>query len=380
MINKYLKLLLADNKRVIIPDFGGFVVKRSAAGDIISFNSFLKFNDDLLANLIVEKEGLAKTQALKQIKEVVKEINTSLDEKGKFEIAEVGFLIKDKKGNIRFVDQIDEVVASVLPVGKEPKDETQQLEEVVSAEKEEDTSVTLVEENDIQNNEEDENPVPVTPEVEIIEEKKNRKFWIIFIVLLIAIGAWSISHYVFGEHDEKQTTELLDQSDTNVSVVDQLSQQHNSIIEKKANDQMNVKVSSNKKGFIARIVDFFKNLFSKNEKSVVTESAINEVSAENFVMQANQVDTIRGFIVVADKDISAKGKERYNVIIGSFSDSNNADKYNVELKEDGFASHVFDRYNGFKAVSMGAYPSLDIALKVCEQESYNTPEVWVLVK
>jgi hypothetical protein len=341
----------------------------------------LKINDDLLANLIVEKEGLEKTQALKQIKEVVKEMNTSLDEKGKFEIAEVGFLIKDKKGNIRFVDQIDEVVASRLPVEKEPKEKIQQSEEVVNDTEEEDTSATVVEKEVIQDNEEEENPAPATPGEEIIEEKKNRKFWIIIsIVLLIALGAWAVSYYVFGEHNDKQATELVEQSNTTVSVVDKLSDQHNSIIEKKANDQMNVKLSSNKKGFIARIVDFFKNLFSKKEKTVVPDGAINEEPTEIFVMQANQVDTIRGIIVVADKDISVKGNERYNVIIGSFSESNNADKYNVELKEDGFASQVFDRYNGFKAVSLGAYPSLDIALKVCGEESGNTPEVWILVK
>ena len=121
MIDKYLKSLLADNKRVIIPDFGGFVVKRSAAGDIISFNSFLKFNDDLLANLIVDKEKVTKDQALKNIKVLVGQINTSLDTEGKFEIEEVGFLIKDKKGNVRFVDEIDDVVASMLPSIEEKK-------------------------------------------------------------------------------------------------------------------------------------------------------------------------------------------------------------------------------------------------------------------
>lgn len=370
MISKYLKTLLADHKRVIIPDFGGFVVKRSAAGDIISFNSFLKFNDDLLANLIVEREGVEKSQALKQLKAFVKEINTSLDDSGKFEILDVGFLIKDKKGNVRFVDAIDDVVASVLPTEKD-NEKTQQSEEVPVNVKEE------AKENTPKNKEE----VPLVGTKGQDKEKKKATPWIIIAVIIIAIGAWAIVQNAVKNEASRATTEQVDSVSTTKSVAGQLADKHNILVEKKANDQINVSVSKDKEGFLKRIISFFKGLFSKSEKPV--ENDTSEKDTEEpvvYSMQPNQVDTISGILVVADKLISPKGKERYNVIIGSFTEKENAASFNLELIDSGFASEIFDRYNGFEAVSMGSYPSIDIAMKVCGEQLKETPDVWVLVK
>lgn len=368
MINNYLKTLLADNKRVIIPDFGGFVVKRSAAGDIISFNSFLKFNDDLLVSLIAAEEGVDKTQALKQIKDAVVAINTSLDTEGKYTIEEVGFLIKDKKGNIRFVDDVDDVAASVPPPVEQPKQtsETQQVLDKETA-KEEMMDTVQVEE--------------VSADEEVVtKQKKGGLLWIVLIVIFIAIGAWAISHYAFNKVGATSGIELAEGTDHNDGVGDQLSDKHSKLIEKMADDQMQEKAVSADKSFKEKVIAFFKGLFSKKEKATAPSVIDTAEVVIASVMAANQVDTISGILVVADKLISPKGKERYNVIIGSFTESENAKKYNQELIEDGYASGIFDRYNGFDAVSMGSYPSLDIALKVCGEALSQTPDVWVLVK
>lgn len=375
MINKHLKSLLADNKRVIIPDFGGFVVKRSAAGDIISFNSFLKFNDDLLADLFVEKEGVDKNQALKEIQSFVKLMNESLDSQGKYEIEGVGFLVKDKKGNIRFVDEIDEVVASVLPAEKEElqKEDVQQSKE---------DSVNDIEPEDITEEIVEDEALSVKEDAEkaAIEKKKKSRIWIVIIVILIAIGAWVISHHAFKHSDVAVNTELVEGASSSDGVSSQIAEQHNKLIEKKADERMNKELSSANKGFVARLVAFFKGLFSKTEIVESPKVEVKGMSDVSTVMLANQIDTISGILVVADKDISTKGNERYYVIVGSFSERVNANKFNRALVEDEYASEVFDRYNGFTAVSMGAYPSLDIALKVCGEELRKTPDSWILVK
>ena len=60
MIKNYLKGLIESNSRVIVPDFGAFMVQTSAKGKQISFNDFLKFNDGLLANEIIRAEKITK--------------------------------------------------------------------------------------------------------------------------------------------------------------------------------------------------------------------------------------------------------------------------------------------------------------------------------
>lgn len=370
MISKYLKVLLANNKRVIIPDFGGFVVKRSSAGDIISFNSFLNFNDDLLATIIVEQEEVDKSQALIKMKAFVIEINSSLDAHGKYEIEEVGYLVKDKKGNVRFVDVIDDVAVTEFP-DENTADDVQQKT---------DASVSGIEEVlDLIEDVKDVKKIDSTMG-EDNKKKKKRTPWIILAIIIIAITSWTVVQYVSNNGVNEDEIELVSGSDNEQSVGANLFEKHNKIVEKKANDQMNVSVTSEKQGLLRRIVTFFKGLFVKDAEPVSPVIEVEEVKAVEYIMVPFQVDTVSGVFIVADKNIAPKGKERYNVIIGAFTDKENAIKFNQELIEDTYASEIFDRYNGFNAVSMGAYPSLDIALKVCGEQLKETPDVWVLVK
>jgi len=389
MINTYLKILLADNKRVIIPDFGGFVVKRSAAGDIISFNSFLKFNDDLLLNLIVEKEGIDKMQALKKIKDFVGVINTSLDNQGKYEIEAVGYLIKDKKENIRFVEDVDtsippSVANEVTTQEAEVADEASRESETIEVEENSQSSEEVQEEDQtLTLTEPITEPITDSSEVQSEEPAKDRtrsKLWIVLIVILLLLGFWAVSHHIRDTKHSTNQTELVEGDKTTNDVADQIKDQHNKYIAEKADAEMNERLSSNDKSFFAKISSFFKGLFRKKKEAVAEPVEVVQEQAPKSVMQPNQVDTINGIIVVADENISPKGKERYNVIIGAFSESENATQYNKALRDDEYASEIFTRNNGFKAVSMGAYPSLDIALRVCGEKLEQTPDIWILVK
>ncbi len=321
MINKYLKTLLAEHKRVIITDFGGFNVKRSATGDVISFNSFLKFNDDLLANAIVEGEGVDKERAIKLIQKAVADINQSLTDEGKYEIEGVGFLMKDKKDNIRFVDEVNESV--VVEETKEESSASVPVVEVLEMENskaEEDEVVA----NEIINNENSSEDMKEEKTPPVKEEKKEEKkrwivLWIVLVVLVLLLVVWLL-------FSNKRSKKIVIQDTTK------------------------------------------------------TETVVKPSVTENYFMQPNQVDTVSGILVVADRHISPKGKERYSVILGSFLEKENAIQYNKQLRREGNASQVFDRYNGFTAVSLGGYPSLDIALRVCGEQLATTPGVWVLVK
>ena len=63
MINEYIKELISNNSRVIIPDFGAFMIQNSDNGKIISFNDFLKFNDGVLVNKIIVNEHILELES-----------------------------------------------------------------------------------------------------------------------------------------------------------------------------------------------------------------------------------------------------------------------------------------------------------------------------
>ena len=48
MISKYIKELIPGNSRIIIPDFGAFMIQDTPNGKVISFNDFLKVNDSVV--------------------------------------------------------------------------------------------------------------------------------------------------------------------------------------------------------------------------------------------------------------------------------------------------------------------------------------------
>ena len=100
-MDKYIAELLENNNRVIIPDFGAFIVKQ---GDVkgITFNEFLKFNDGLLINYVTERENIDKNEARKKVDEFVGDINTQLSQGIQRKIANIGYLYLDNHKKIQF--------------------------------------------------------------------------------------------------------------------------------------------------------------------------------------------------------------------------------------------------------------------------------------
>ncbi|MCF8234934.1 MAG: SPOR domain-containing protein [Bacteroidales bacterium] len=109
MIVKYIRELLKDHDRVIIPNFGAFLKSKGEIKKII-FNEFIKFNDGQLINLISEKEGFPVSDASKRVDDFVEKIKGELSEEEKIEFEGIGYLYKDDNGRIRFTDYGQETI------------------------------------------------------------------------------------------------------------------------------------------------------------------------------------------------------------------------------------------------------------------------------
>jgi nucleoid DNA-binding protein len=117
-ILSYIKELLLLNDCVIIPGFGGFVSNYKPArvqsaqftppSKEISFNEKLTFNDGLLVNHLVEKEGDNYLAISKKVELLVQELNYRLTDGETITIDGVGSLAYDDNENLRFNPAIRE--------------------------------------------------------------------------------------------------------------------------------------------------------------------------------------------------------------------------------------------------------------------------------
>jgi nucleoid DNA-binding protein len=100
MISKYIKELLENQNRVIVPDLGAFLHKGDSQ-KVIYFNEFLRFNDGLLLNYIAEQQKIDQIEAAKQLKAFVDEATKNLQARKQVTMEGIGSLYLDNNDKIQ---------------------------------------------------------------------------------------------------------------------------------------------------------------------------------------------------------------------------------------------------------------------------------------
>jgi nucleoid DNA-binding protein len=113
-LGKHISELLYDHDCVIVPAFGGFLASNQPARIVaanhaiyppyrlIAFNVFLKQNDGLLANHLVESKNIQYAEALHLINSFAESCIEALENGKQVNVNEVGTLFYDKEKNIQF--------------------------------------------------------------------------------------------------------------------------------------------------------------------------------------------------------------------------------------------------------------------------------------
>jgi hypothetical protein len=119
-LGHHISDLLYHHDCVIVPDLGGFVANAQSASisvqahtvappsKQIGFNQNLIQNDGLLANALVQKEGLEYNEAVQQLLAKARQYKDDLKQGRRVELLKVGVLYRDRSGNVRFVPNEDE--------------------------------------------------------------------------------------------------------------------------------------------------------------------------------------------------------------------------------------------------------------------------------
>lgn len=106
---------LRDNRRLVVPAFGAFVVKES--GEVL-FSELLKTDDGVLRGLLTAG-GLSELECAGLIDRFIFDARNALSDNGRFELGELGRLTVGGNGEIKLVSPIAEPVErTAMPKAK----------------------------------------------------------------------------------------------------------------------------------------------------------------------------------------------------------------------------------------------------------------------
>jgi nucleoid DNA-binding protein/cell division septation protein DedD len=370
-MEEYISLLLENNNRVIVPEFGAFIVKKRHPLSLV-FNEFLQYNDGVLIDLISKKENIDSDQAKIKIEQFIKKINDSLDKGEAFQILKLGFLIKNKSGKISLeesetsiigitkseekeisLDQdksmiIEEPVAEkeikkitnqpIVPPVQKIKEEAppeiskpveKKIKEPQSKENKKNKSDDSIKKKNIQE------PIETTPVIDYQTVPKSRKNIIIWILVIIGINA-AIIIYFFRYN---KLSDLF------------------------------LKTSINPEELIS--TDSIKPL---SEKALPVDSST--FTKENSIVENQQISKPDKPDI---KTIAPTGK-RYYIVAGVFREEKNAQNFVKELRNKGFNSEQFAKIGASYGVSYSVFESKDDAEKnLSKIKKEIDPGAWIKV-
>ncbi len=350
MISSYLKDLLENNNRIIIPDFGAFMIQDSPEGKQISFNDFLKFNDGLLVNQIIKTEKISKNQASDIIKEFIKEVEKSFAKNSPFEVKGIGFLIKDNQGNIKFEGKITSTQEKkVLPTDEKP-------------------TIVL-----------DEKPIsePKKAEPAIIKEVKEEKTTEI---------KSTEKPKAAVEKTEPPIKTVAQPASSSYTASKPNSTKSNLTPKKMKNNTTKIILISILAVLIIGgitgaffIFDLGEKIFHK--KTAATEIAIVDSTANSDTLALVETPVVEEPMIVEEPTVkNDPNTKKYYIVAGSFKKASNAERYNKKLTADGYSSEIVMRSNGFHIVTYKMVYNRNDAKEEWKKLREINPETWIYIK
>lgn len=350
-IEKQISELLFEHDCVIVPDFGGFVCNISSASihpskhqfrppyKKISFNRNLKNNDGLLANQIVQAQGITYTESNRLVSEYVQNLNYILSTEKRFVVNAVGTFYIGAENTLHF--EQDETV-NYLPdsfglytfnsplIKREPierKMERKLIDKVIVPSKEKTESAPS-------------------------KRKPVRYALATAAVLLIAFFIWAPF--------QANLIKNIDYSSLNPFAVK--LQPHYQPSDTEQPDPDEAKSDLNKMLAMAS-KDTLRYL------NIVIDGYIP------IVVQLNADETK----VVKTKRKDSNTKNHFHIVGGAFAVSENAEKFYNKLIKEGYVAIIIDKKgNNLRFVSYGGFATKHEAMQALEKIRAVQPDAWLM--
>ncbi len=383
-MDKSINDLLNTNSRVIIPDFGAFIIKQKTP-KIVVFNEFLRYNDGLLIDYIASSEKIDKDAAKEKITTFVEEANQKLKKGEDIFFEGLGKLMKESSGKIAFVEEKDigqdkkqssekkktedikttkstiEIEQKFEEKAKEkPVIEEQPKEKPIVGEKpKQDTSQSIIEEKKpvfSEQTKKKEDKVTVTvqkPQTETVtfgkpgtaqkppekhvakgKDKSNTLQIVLWIFIILIINGAIIVWFVYNDEVKSFFKKNKGKTEESISDTEERTEDGTSGVQLDKEEQ---------------IAEQLNGIEEEPETSVLTSS------------QAGYAE------------------KRYYIVAGCFRIESNADALVKELRRMGYKAEKFGKIGNLHAVSYASFFDKSVATKELKKIRNNEePDAWIV--
>jgi len=100
-MEKYILDLLKENSRVIIPEFGAFIIRQQNPPEI-AFNSLLTFNDGILTEYVSHNSGISFLEAQAKVNDYVEKLKADLKLHNRLSFNNIGWVWLDESNEKQF--------------------------------------------------------------------------------------------------------------------------------------------------------------------------------------------------------------------------------------------------------------------------------------
>lgn len=404
MDTQFLKELIEKNARVILPEFGAFLVKDDGSGVFkaqnVTFSPFLRYNDGMVEDALATKLKIGKDQAKDQLGNFIETMKSELHSNKVFAVPGLGSLIIDNRGSIQFStsqqsttpppSQPKPKVEEPKKVEEKPKASTSQedipqeteLAKQPKKAKEEETakapaptktkveSISPVEKSVPESKEKSKGTATAkqqqsTPKTPPMSSKKQQNAKggtgkaILFgtligvgVVVIAASGWYLYSKGFFSPKSKASVENVVEKPSTPI-----------------ANEQTQEESKS-------KFEDEFEQLSAEMD---VTEKDTRSEEATSKKVQKPKEKTVKEQPTPEPKvSIPSSHEGMFHIIAGSFRNADYAEKFSLDMQSAGFNSRVIVQPTGMHAVSLGSFMNRQEAVDSLNVWKLKHPNVWIL--
>lgn len=394
MTIQFLQELIEKNTRVILPEFGAFLVKDDGTGvfkpENITFSPFLRFNDGVLEEALTKGKGVSKDDASKQIAAFVEEIKTNLLTDGSFKVGNFGYLYRDSRGSVHFSNtehkaETPSKPSPVLAKPEETKKDEKPVEKLIdiAAEATQVSATPIEPAKPAEPVKKVEAPKPLAKkpihkpippqkqkpvanlEPKIEKPKKSSdssagKAIFIGVLVGVAFIALAISGWYLYSNGFFSSSGVVENE---IELVEpEIGIETNTQIEKAEI------VAENKSALEKEFVETKAPAeTSSTTKPVAKDEPVKQIPAKTSQATSQTQVTI----------LPSTGGS-FHVIVGSFRNEEFANKFSNDLIKSGYTSTVIIQTSGMHAVTLGSYQTREEASNAMVQYRSQHPNAWIL--
>ena len=406
-MDKYLIDILKEQNTIIIPGLGALTLTNKETGEVM-FMPFLKHDDGTLVNYIAQREGWEENEARNLIAKYVREIEAKLNVGDSYDMYQFGTFKKDGSGDIVFEkwigiskmvrdidaekpdsehfvrndvsEKIEEQIE--VKIEDEKAEEVQSDTEILVPDSHQEEAESIIEEEPEQKEEIQEEvvsvyteeqqweddldvppinatkpEVPKKPIIEKTQKDKKRKsplFYTMITFFVIVFGGLTTvaifyndvkSHLPFLSYDPSVKTEA--------KVVEPEPE----------NDPVESVETEN---------EFKEEILIQEEEEEIVEEGVKEVVSKPKIKKVSKP--------MPKKTQSGESSLPFHVIVGSFGEEANADRFASKLASEGFSTEVVKNVGGIYLVSLASFSTRNEAISAAGSNNEKYPNSWVFKK